>query len=420
MALKYRVVANGQAILAEDSKDRLLAILQTESEEWSFFDEFSTESYPNVGAAQFIEHDTLIEIIRDDTRTPNEEDDTDIESENIDFEAIILPLSHSPEGLVLFDLFEKGQMKEFQSVLMAYFHEMKPQFIPDNLRNLSVLKPLTVGSAIIWGARSAEIAKKLTVSGAAASKEVQVAKSYVKKVEDELNSARSASDATNDALLDAKTNIHAGKTLFRKAYLKARRIDRSIVEKWDSAFDSTHSAYFEKLKFEAPVTLWGERAAAHVENASKARALYWCILLLLAVTSVSFLVGSGEWFANLFTMETCSNVDGDVLCEKQFSARGPLAVGTAFLITTLALWVLRLQNKVYLSERHLALDASERKAFVETYLAMNADQSIPEEHRAIMMHSVFRPTQDGIVKDDDGAPDLAAMAIVAKALNRNG
>ncbi|WP_316247455.1 DUF6161 domain-containing protein [Roseobacter fucihabitans] len=86
-------------------------------------------------------------------------------------------------------------------------------------------------------------------------------------------------------------------------------------------------------------------------------------------------------------------------------------------VSTVWLWFLRLQMKVHLSERHLFLDARERKAFAETYLALLKGGDVTKDHEAVILQSLFRPTQDGIIKDDGGI-DVGIAGLLSRALNK--
>lgn len=90
------------------------------------------------------------------------------------------------------------------------------------------------------------------------------------------------------------------------------------------------------------------------------------------------------------------------------------------VVMSLIMWAIRLQYRVFLSERHLALDASEKQAFAETYLAIQEGAKVSEGSEAIVLASLFRPTQDGIIRDDESAIDLSVASILAKHLGRPG
>lgn len=75
--------------------------------------------------------------------------------------------------------------------------------------------------------------------------------------------------------------------------------------------------------------------------------------------------------------------------------------------------------KEYLSERHLALDAPERRAFAEFYIGLlrqeGVDSNQVNEQRAIIYAALFRPTIDGIVKEEGGL-DSALTAALSRFL----
>ena len=73
--------------------------------------------------------------------------------------------------------------------------------------------------------------------------------------------------------------------------------------------------------------------------------------------------------------------------------------------------------KIFLSERHLALDARERMAFAETYLSLLKGAEVSREQETVVLQSLMRPTQDGIIKDESG-PDFALSGLLARALER--
>jgi RNA-splicing ligase RtcB len=87
--------------------------------------------------------------------------------------------------------------------------------------------------------------------------------------------------------------------------------------------------------------------------------------------------------------------------------------------SSILLWLIRLQYRVHLSERHLSLDASEKKAFAETFLAMKEGADVSAANETIILQSLFRPTQDGIIKDDESGFDFSAAALLAKQLGRD-
>ena len=120
-----------------------------------------------------------------------------------------------------------------------------------------------------------------------------------------------------------------------------------------------------------------------------------------------------------FAPPGCDPIAKPELCSG-FSFRGLLVTASALTFLTLCLWFVGLQMKEYLSERHLALDARERRAFAQAYVSLLGIDDASEEareQRALVYAALFRPGSDGIVKEDGGI-DPALTAAISKILSR--
>jgi len=82
-------------------------------------------------------------------------------------------------------------------------------------------------------------------------------------------------------------------------------------------------------------------------------------------------------------------------------------LGSFLLLATLSFWFIRLLVRIFLSHLHLENDAAERVTMVKTYLALLRDGSLPKDNSInTVLAALFRPTGDGIVKDE-GLPPTA-------------
>lgn len=197
-------------------------------------------------------------------------------------------------------------------------------------------------------------------------------------------------------------------------------IDKLNKEKQDvreAEFQHLKDLFETQLRLRAPVQLWEGRETLHRTAAR------WAMGRFLAATTVALLIGvlvpfcAGDYIAESFFTQVCNTAEPPV-CERAFSAKGPLTITGLLLVLSLVMWVTRLQYRVFLSERHLCLDASEKKAFAETFLAMKEGEDVGSGNEAIVLAALFRPTQDGIIKDDESDIDLSAAAILAKQLGQ--
>lgn len=82
-------------------------------------------------------------------------------------------------------------------------------------------------------------------------------------------------------------------------------------------------------------------------------------------------------------------------------------VAILVLLGTLSFWFIRLLVRVFLSHLHLENDAAERVTMAETYLALSSEDKLPEgEDLRTVLAALFRPSGDGIVKDEGLPPSM--------------
>lgn len=187
----------------------------------------------------------------------------------------------------------------------------------------------------------------------------------------------------------------------------------------DSEYQRLVDLFHIQLRLKAPVALWEGRASEHNKKARSAIRGFFALGLLAVLMGALIPFIFGDYIAASFVTEVCSVAEPPV-CARELSAKGPLSAAGILLIMSLMLWGVRLQYRVFLSERHLSLDASEKKAFAETYLAIKEGANVNSSSEAIVLASLFRPTQDGIIRDDESGFDLSAAAVFAKQLGRPG
>ncbi len=76
-------------------------------------------------------------------------------------------------------------------------------------------------------------------------------------------------------------------------------------------------------------------------------------------------------------------------------------------------WIGRLLTKLYLSQHHLMHDAEERAVMTTTYLSLSHESAASEEDKKIILGALFRPTIDGLIKDE-GPSDMSLAGFLSK------
>jgi hypothetical protein len=158
------------------------------------------------------------------------------------------------------------------------------------------------------------------------------------------------------------------------------------------------------MNLKAPVQYWEEKAKKHRNSTEK----YASSLLIYSLFSF-ILLGLGLYNLAQHLVDIANN-------DKPPAVYFVL-VSVGVVLTTIIFWVARILTRLFLSQHHLTIDSEERAIMVQTYLALTANNLASTEERAIVLGSLFRPTADGIVKDD-AAPDLAPSAILSRLVQR--
>jgi len=181
---------------------------------------------------------------------------------------------------------------------------------------------------------------------------------------------------------------------------KKRSDDWSVaLSKADQELANVKDAYDKHMALAAPVTYWESKQQKHFK---------W-MWTSGAITALGMLIAGWLLHCELSRVATAaSKATIDVQqtgVVAVLSALTTWRLGSFILLTTLAFWVLRLLVRIFLSNMHLENDAAERVTMAKTYLALIRDGKLSgdSENLKTILAALFRPTGDGIVKDE-GAP----------------
>jgi Family of unknown function (DUF6161) len=180
---------------------------------------------------------------------------------------------------------------------------------------------------------------------------------------------------------------------------KDQEVNLAIAE-----IKQTEVTYKEQMRLKAPVQYWRGKAKTHNANAASYRSyLMW----FAAVGSVALVCG----------LYLLSNHAINIASQDKPGTIYLILATLGVVASTIVFWVARILTRLFLSEHHLAIDSEERSVMAETYLALTAEGKIADSERALVLASLFRPTADGIVKDD-AAPDISPGSLISKILSR--
>lgn len=212
---------------------------------------------------------------------------------------------------------------------------------------------------------------------------------------------------------EQRSDVARRSTQFRRAVALMRRHAQdkaqNIAEEFSvrtaqalGSITETEERYRNQMGLRAPVQYWKDKAAEHktAEDAYRKLTIRFFGLASFVIGLAAFIAGS------------------IVLSVEEAEDRAPvylLVAGTLLGLTTLIFWGGRLIVKLWLSEHHLRKDAAERSVMTETYLSLQEGGQASESDKAIVLGAIFRPTPDGVVKED-GPADLGLQAAISRYL----
>jgi len=246
-------------------------------------------------------------------------------------------------------------------------------------------------------------------------------------------SHRSQKQAFADLQLQFADVSESNKDVFATAQTTRSDEWKSLIEKTQAELDKLKSTYDEFMTLAAPVEYWSAKRKKHM----------WMAIISFATTIISMLVlgfllhRELSAFSELTVIQSPpalevaktsrpSTVDPSLtMKDAQASAKNDSTtpklapsstvmaspttwkLGSMILLATLSFWFIRILVRIFLSNLHLENDAAERVTMAKTYLALIRDGALNKgENITSVLAALFRPTGDGIVKDE-GLPPTA-------------
>jgi hypothetical protein len=160
-----------------------------------------------------------------------------------------------------------------------------------------------------------------------------------------------------------------------------------------STVEGIQKTFIEELALRAPAEYWTSKQKFHFR--------FSVVAGLVSFGAIALCIGN-----------VTSMTEQALLSVKSIgSPQDSLRLGSLFVTIVFAVWAIRMCVRIFFSQLHLMTDASERIVMVKTYLSLIEGKAvISEEDRKVILQALFRPTSDGIVKDD-GLPNPLLEAL---------
>jgi molybdopterin-biosynthesis enzyme MoeA-like protein len=178
---------------------------------------------------------------------------------------------------------------------------------------------------------------------------------------------------------------------------------RSEIADAIKSIRDTEDVYTKKMQLQASVDYWRGQSTTQGKNAKT----YLKVLLsYVVVVGVAGILLARRFLPLLLTK--------NIGTEPEFYA---VFLTLTLLATTIVFWAARVIVRLYLSAHHLTIDADERVVMAQTYLALINEGKLDPQERTLVLTPLFRPSADGIVKDE-AAPDFSTAALLSRFLDR--
>lgn len=279
-------------------------------------------------------------------------------------------IDHVTEGRINALLFKKGFRKEYLS------ESVKLTELLDELKG-----------------KSKELSSKSEQLLADLAEELRASQQAVIELTSECSALRIESEKQKRAVLDIeeiKNNLGGALKLELEAKVSnATKVyndsvkslqDQLDAEKVASKqrFDSFVDAYRNQMRLKAPVQYWIENVKHHKDLAFKfgLSSVLLSILIFLPIGFVAWEILAGE----------------QIIWGK---------VGVVAFTTSLAIWLIRVLVRMYLSHNHMQMNSQERVVMTKAYLALISEGGASsDEERNLILQAIFRPVSTGIITDD--------------------
>ncbi|HRQ25650.1 DUF6161 domain-containing protein [Hyphomicrobium sp.] len=171
-----------------------------------------------------------------------------------------------------------------------------------------------------------------------------------------------------------------------------------------SSIENTEAAFKQQMKLRASVTYWSTQSSTHLKRGH----LQKVILLGYGIA----IAAAGFWAAPPF-FEVVKSTAVDL--EGKSTTPLLMLTGVGIFLISIALWGARILVRIYMEERHRAMDAAERAIMAETYSALTDEGLVSDAERVLVLSSMFRPAGESSNRDD--GPETLQHAILAKLLD---
>lgn len=211
-------------------------------------------------------------------------------------------------------------------------------------------------------------------------------------------------DTLHNQIVEQTANQH---TSFDDLQAQRDEVWELQLKTTQQELDNLKNTYDQHMAIAAPVEYWETKRQKH----------HWLTLwsgaaVIVGMIAVGFFLSSemqsiSEVLASTPVQQAATSAvqAASTIKAAATPASATWHLGSFLMLAILCFWAIRLLVRIFLSNMHLENDAAERVTMAKTYLALIRSDSLPKgDNINTVLAALFRPTGDGIVKDEGVPP----------------
>jgi len=263
-----------------------------------------------------------------------------------------------------------------------------------------------VGALLQWELYDRGIKDRIKTENAALKRLVGEMQSSLTQYQEAERTQTSRFDELHDQLTEQSSNQQAA---FDSAQASRDELWEGQLSRVQAELTTLKETYGKHMALAAPVDYWNTKRIKHGRWALVSFVAVVICMVAAAYFLHTELQSVGQTVTASKTDAAASAAKAQTAGSTTIQALADSAttwhLGSFILLATLSFWFIRLLVRIFLSNLHLENDAAERVTMAKTYLALIRNDDLPKgDNINTVLAALFRPTGDGIVKDEGVPP----------------
>lgn len=208
------------------------------------------------------------------------------------------------------------------------------------------------------------------------------------------NKIKEKSEELNKIVSDADNKRKSNQSIFKDFYDNSGTTFEDFMVECKERIEALETFYKNEMALQGPIEYWTSESKKHNKSYDK---MVLSSLVFGAILFVMLAIGGSFMF-----------------WEDATPAYGKLIFFG--LLSSFGIYGVRICVQMMMSSLHLARDAEERVTMLQTYLSLLSENKADDEQKILILHTLFKSRQAGILKNESSTDPPGLAGIVEKLL----